>query len=875
MSCYSYSPMKIRCCYTPSRTMLWVLYMLPSMFHMACGCIAEERIALRHIQSTLMEARYTVPASWGRSDNCCSWERVRCSNDSTRVLHLNFSSMANFTTAGGCWNLSMVIFSAFRELQMLDLSYNFARLEDFDGLQVLTKLRYLNLSDNHLLGRTDDIFVYLGKLVSLEVINLDRSSISGALLNTAFRNFKNLRELRLRSNQLNGSIPASLFELPLLEYLDLSTNLLQGYIPISSAFHVPPLLQTLKLSDNNLNGTFDFFWLRKCTMLNTISLSRNVDLAIDVKFHGEVPLFQLRSLMLSGCDLDKSIITGPNFLATQRHLEILDLSNNNLAGSIPNWIFTDEATLTYLNIASNSLVGSLDSMWQHKSELRVINVSMNHFEGQLPINISLLFPTLEVLDASHNNISGSIPPSLCNITTMRIMDMSSNNLTGEVPTCLFTNYYLLVLKLSNNNLRGLIFGGASNLSIAWAIYLDSNNFEGTLPSNLSGNLNIINLHDNKLSGELNPSFWNLSSLQVLNVASNSNGKIDPAICKLTNIQLLDMSDNNFSGSTPKCIVMLPLILLNLSRNSLSGNPSDFLNSSYITALDLRYNQYMGDLEWVPYLYRIKLLLLGGNMFEGQICSKICHLKHLNIIDFSHNKLSGSLPPCIGDISFGYGAHDTQVMFSISSSVLDVVFPNIDYDDLSFMFTSQYGLQSFTFSTKGNLHVYSSGFLNLMFGIDLSANMLSGEIPLEIGNLSSIKSLNLSNNFFTGQIPATIANMSAIESLDLSRNGLSGQIPGDLTRLWSLEVFSVAYNNLSGCIPCSGQFSTFNTESYMGNINLHNLSKGGTCVPSSSPIEEENLGESCEDPVLYTISTTSFVLALCATVSFLLVHSGGM
>ena len=111
------------------------------------------------------------------------------------------------------------------------------------------------------------------------------------------------------------------------------------------------------------------------------------------------------------------------------------------------------------------------------------------------------------------------------------------------------------------------------MSIAWAMYLDSNNFEGTLPSNLSGNLDVLDLHDNKLSGELDASLWNLSPLQVLNVASNSfNGDIDPAICKLTNIQLLDMSNNNFSGSTPNCIGTLPLISLNLSWNSLSGYP---------------------------------------------------------------------------------------------------------------------------------------------------------------------------------------------------------------------------------------------------------------------------------------------------------------
>lgn len=61
---------------------------------------------------------------------------------------------------------------------------------------------------------------------------------------TALQNLKNLRELSLRSNQLNGSIPASIFELPQLEHLDLSGNLLQGHIPVSSSLNLPLLLNS-------------------------------------------------------------------------------------------------------------------------------------------------------------------------------------------------------------------------------------------------------------------------------------------------------------------------------------------------------------------------------------------------------------------------------------------------------------------------------------------------------------------------------------------------------------------------------------------------------------------------------------------------------
>ena len=136
-------------CYFPMVTMLWVLCVLQFIFHMpvASGCNVKERIALMRIRSSLLEANSEVPASWGQSGDCCSWERVRC-NNSTRMSVLNLDSMyspqSNHTTEGqetvkaegecSNWNLSLTIFSSFHELQLLDLSSNFACFQDFDGM---------------------------------------------------------------------------------------------------------------------------------------------------------------------------------------------------------------------------------------------------------------------------------------------------------------------------------------------------------------------------------------------------------------------------------------------------------------------------------------------------------------------------------------------------------------------------------------------------------------------------------------------------------------------------------------------------------------------------------------------------------------------
>ena len=83
---------------------------------------------------------------------------------------------------------------------------------------------------------------------------------------------------------------------------------------------------------------------------------------------------------------------------------------------------------------------------------------------------------------------------------------------------------------------------------------------------------------------------------------------------------------------------------------------------------------------------------------------------------------------------------------------------------------------------------------------LHSNQLTGEIPVELSQLSQLQRLYLSGNRLTGEIPVELSQLSQLLSLVLSSNRLTGEIPvelSQLSKLWSLWLHS---NQLTGEIP---------------------------------------------------------------------------
>ncbi|CAD5183542.1 unnamed protein product [Musa acuminata subsp. malaccensis] len=234
---------------------------------------------------------------------------------------------------------------------------------------------------------------------------------------------------------------------------------------------------------------------------------------------------------------------------------------------------------------------------------------------------------------------------------------------------------------------------------------------------------------------------------------------------------------------------------------MSGTIPLFLKHCHkLVTLDLGENKLHGRIPtWIGRnLWSLRVLRLRSNVLYGTIPMNIVNLTSLQLLDLSSNNLTGSLPSSLGNFS---------AMVEIQNNITSVLHIETYYYEESILMT-----------TKGSTIDYTT-ILSLVTCIDLSNNHLSGEIPKELTKLLGLRFLNLSNNHLTGRIPEKMGDMKILESLDLSVNSLTGEIPSSFSAMHFLERLNLSYNNLSGKIPTSGQLSTFDSSTYVGNKGL--------------------------------------------------------
>ncbi|CAG8605504.1 4775_t:CDS:2, partial [Paraglomus brasilianum] len=145
-------------------------------------------------------------------------------------------------------------------------------------------------------------------------------------------------------------------------------------------------------------------------------------------------------------------------------LNTLAVSGQNIGGAIPDVIgnsVTLQSSLQSLDLSFNQFTGTVPASLLQLKSLTSLTLGRNQLSGPIPA----LPTTLTTLDLNTNTFSGSIPTSLTQITGLTFLSLQANLLTGPIPTSITQLTKLTDLSLQSNKLSGGIPDGIGNMNI--------------------------------------------------------------------------------------------------------------------------------------------------------------------------------------------------------------------------------------------------------------------------------------------------------------------------------------------------------------------------------------------------------------------------
>ncbi|KAL3504938.1 hypothetical protein ACH5RR_034779 [Cinchona calisaya] len=277
---------------------------------------------------------------------------------------------------------------------------------------------------------------------------------------------------------------------------------------------------------------------------------------------------------------NRRLVIPPNTSPVQASLmESAGLRNNFHEDTMPS--FSNMSNLAYLQLQNVGFGGSITRSLVNLPILEVLDISRNNLSGSIP-DWFHTFPNLAIILLSRNQFHGTIPISLCQMQKLHVLDMSANSLSGVIPSCL--NNVTSWKKESQLLPPSLTWLSSSYVNYRVKVPLttkgNSRVYEGTPLSFMTG----LDLSVNQLTGEIPSQLGELTALLSLNLSFNFlTGHIPKSFSTMEKIESLDLSHNNLVGSIPPEIVQLYFIstfnvvqlyfisTFNVSFNNLSGS----------------------------------------------------------------------------------------------------------------------------------------------------------------------------------------------------------------------------------------------------------------------------------------------------------------
>ncbi|KAJ4973052.1 hypothetical protein NE237_006226 [Protea cynaroides] len=360
---------------------------------------------------------------------------------------------------------------------------------------------------------------------------------------------------------------------------------------------------------------------------------------------------------------------------------------------------------------------------------------------------------IEIL-IKEQDLSGTLPPHLNNLTKLQRFEAMRNKLSGPLPS-LSELSQLQILGLNENQFTSVPADFFSGLSSLQAVSLDKNPFSAwEIPISLKDATGLQNFSANSanLTGTIPDLNWgnNFSSLKNLHLAFNNLEGGLPA---------------SFTGSS------IETLWLNGQANKLKGSIQVIQNMTSLTEVWLHLNDFTGALPDVSGLKNLRSFSVRDNRLTGLVPPSLMSLPSLKIVNLTNNLFQGPTPNFSSSVavdmagvnSFCGAACDSRVNVLLSIAQ-DMEYPVI-----------------FAETWKGNDPCALS-----WIGIRCSDN--------------NISVINFDKQGLTGTISPDFSKLQSLQKLILTNNNLTGTIPEELTTLPDLILFDVSNNQLYGQVP---------------------------------------------------------------------------
>jgi len=415
---------------------------------------------------------------------------------------------------------------------------------------------------------------------------------------------------------------------------------------------------------------------------------------------------------------------------------------NWLNGNVQNWqgvTLSSEGRVTKLNLTVNNLKGSIPSEIGQLTALRILNLGNNKY--------------VEIGGEPNYLMSSTLPVSMTNLVNLEVLSMDGLSFNSELTD---------------------VFSGMAKLR---ELYLNQNGFNNT---------------------QLPIGILSCSKLERLAIEGNFLSQL-PDLTGLTNLQNFTAYSNlfTFEDLEPNWTISgFNYSPQHLVGQSLALNPIVGTLVTHKIEVGGAHNIYQWYKNDVPIPGQTSNTLRIENISKSD--AGLYHLRVTNSLATQLTLYSETLTlyqnelPIYKALEAFYnstgGENWTNKTNWLSNEPLTA---------WQGIYENEYGQYRLSFDSNnliGQLPA-NMGDLTIFTSISIYLNpLLTGSIPASIGNLDRLQELSLTGSL-NGEIPSSIGNLKNLETLFLNGNQLIGSVPATLVNCSNLTIVALNDNNL--------------------------------------------------------------------------------